>query len=566
MASSAYVAAFVLLVLSWLAPNHYPPWTSFHGEMLAACSALTLLFAGTQGRRSMSLPPDALILLLATLIPLVQWFSGLIHYVGDLVLGEAYLAVLAFSVIAGRAATDHANRSQALVFLAATLVVSATLSSLVSIYQWSDFRWAGAWISAHPPGGRWFGNLGQPNHLATLLAFGVASLAYLISKGMIGRFPSCALMLIMLLSMGMTQSRLVIGFGLLVSGSTFLCRMSLGTRVFVLSAVAFATIVWCLAPALNELGGHAALASVSERLDVGVREVIWNQSILAIAASPWVGHGWLQTPVALARVVDVDVWARPVLYAHNFFLDLMIWVGFPLGLIMAALVAIRFAWLVKMSRNVDLLYGLVIFSAFLLHACLEFPFAYMYFLVPVGYVLGCVSDRGGVDCSVSVIRVLVVLSLVLTSALTMRYMGIEAAVRDARFKADDTMAMSSDVSRFDAAPFDQWSAYVNALNANPLTVSDVEQAEEIRLVSIRLPDQWSVRRAVLSNIATKRFDLACEDLARYGHLFGRIRLERFQGTFANLARHHEQVRDFISMKGTGGPACGVLGAPSKGGL
>ncbi len=123
------------------------------------------------------------------------------------------------------------------------------------------------------------------------------------------------------------------------------------------------------------------------------RMVIWKQMVAAIAQSPWLGYGWRQTMVAHRHGVAVVPGNTPTEYAHNLPLDILAWVGVPLGLLLLLLFG---GWLLRTLRNLKDPTELLLFLAtmpVLVHSMLEFPFAYAFFLFTTAWLFGNLHGR-----------------------------------------------------------------------------------------------------------------------------------------------------------------------------
>jgi hypothetical protein len=123
------------------------------------------------------------------------------------------------------------------------------------------------------------------------------------------------------------------------------------------------------------------------------RMVIWKQMLAAIDQSPWLGYGWRQTMVAHRHGVDSVPGSTPTEYAHNLALDIVAWVGIPLGLLLLLLLA---WWLLRTVKDVKNSTELVLVSAtipVMVHSMLEFPFAYAFFLFTTAWFLGALHAR-----------------------------------------------------------------------------------------------------------------------------------------------------------------------------
>ncbi len=81
---------------------------------------------------------------------------------------------------------------------------------------------------------------------------------------------------------------------------------------------------------------------------MGPREAIWLHFWAAIQEHPWLGYGFGQGVLALREVAAHVRPSRNTIYAHNFVLDLMTWVGIPLGLALAAALG---GWMLSWLRR-----------------------------------------------------------------------------------------------------------------------------------------------------------------------------------------------------------------------
>ena len=114
--------------------------------------------------------------------------------------------------------------------------------------------------------------------------------------------------------------------------------------------------------------------------------------------APWFGYGWnkvgrAQLATALAHP-SANHWYGD---SHNLVLDVVLWAGIPLGLLLSALLA---WWLVRQVRRCndpDRWALLLAIAAVLLHAMVEYPHNYLYFLLPVGLMIGLLE--GGPQAS-----------------------------------------------------------------------------------------------------------------------------------------------------------------------
>ena len=91
-ASLGWVLLAIALALPWLVPIHSRPWTGFHADFLAAAvflAALSAAFVLTRGR--WSFPASSAVLIGLSVVPLLQYLSGLVFFAADAFLASLYL-------------------------------------------------------------------------------------------------------------------------------------------------------------------------------------------------------------------------------------------------------------------------------------------------------------------------------------------------------------------------------------------------------------------------------------------------------------------------------------------
>ena len=385
------VLGWAALVAAWLAPNHYPPWTSFHGEAAAFAALCCLLAAracrGTPVRGGAVVWPGLLLVLLIT----VQWAAGQIPYAGDALVSALFVigAVIAFW-LGQDAGRDRAGET--LHWLATALVAGAVLNVFIGLLQWQHLEQTlGIFAADRGPDMRVYGNLGQPNHLATLCLMGIVGALWLRSKARIRRWHFVLLASWLSFGLVLTESRA----GLL--GAVVMGLLLLWGRRWLPGARKFVSVWWgalaagyVLVPRVNEF--LLLAPGRTQRLgDDNQRFVMWRQAVAAIQDAPWVGHGWRQTMRALKHAANDVPGILATDYAHNLVLDILVWVGVPLGVLLIGLAGFL---LVRAWRRIADAKQLLLLAAavpVLVHSQFEFPFAYAYFLFPAAWLLGALA-------------------------------------------------------------------------------------------------------------------------------------------------------------------------------
>ena len=356
-------------------------------------AALILFLAGSvSDSRSIRLPFSALAFFIV-LIALVwmQWGGGLITYSGDALLCSLFLAGTGFAWYLGaHTAFVYKEPNRVLILAAVLTVVAACASSFIAVLQWLN-QDEGMWFFVAERGlNRPYANLAQPNLLATLLVMGVV-FAYLLHLRQCIRTWQL-LVITVGLSFGLitTESRagLLSAFCL---GIFFLVRAEpkwrLGEWRIVATWWGLLLVLASLWRPLNELLKLQPTRQIDLAANDGRLE-IWRQVIAGISEAPWFGYGWRQTGTAQRIGVDVFPGDLPTDYAHNVMLDVLAWVGLPLGILLLLFGA---WWVLRTIGNLKNATDFVLFAVtipFLVHSMVEFPFAYAFFLFPIAWIFG----------------------------------------------------------------------------------------------------------------------------------------------------------------------------------
>ena len=128
--------AFALLA-AWLAPNHYPPWTSFHGELAGFVALGLFCLAALVDGNPITFDKTIAVFVAIGLLIGIQWASGQIAYGGDAIVSCMYIAGLAMAWWLGINSTRTASQMRVAVLLfAAICVTSASIATFIALLQW----------------------------------------------------------------------------------------------------------------------------------------------------------------------------------------------------------------------------------------------------------------------------------------------------------------------------------------------------------------------------------------------------------------------------------------------
>ena len=279
------------------------------------------------------------------------------------------------------------------------LVVAATASSLIALVQVVAPAWPdGDWIARSAEVGRAVGNLRQPNHLCSLLLWGMVALVWLCEARRFDRAFGLALAVVMMLAVVLSASRSgLVGAVLLALWGLLDRRLSGRARIALLLAPLAYAVLWYATAAWAQQAQQAFTGQnrFSTAGDISSsRFAIWRDTLALIRADPWFGVGfgefnfaWTLTPFPSRPVAFFD-------HAHNLPLHLAAELGLPLATLVLALLGFTLwrAWCASRVADHDLAAlsraAWVMVAMVGVHSLLEYPLWYAYFLLPACFALG----------------------------------------------------------------------------------------------------------------------------------------------------------------------------------
>ena len=430
--------------LPWLLPAHLPPWPTFDAELIAAAALLAAagwaLWA-VRGRWQV----DALAagFVLAACVPPLQALCGLLAFPAEAALASLYLTGFALALLVARHA-EEAAPGRLIEALLASLALAALLSTGMALCQWLNVDIAGALVAGLPAGGRPAANVGQINNLATLLAWGLVALWWAYAHRKLGAAVGTLGAAFLLLGLALTQSRTgLLAAALLGAAAWFQAPQGAQPRPSRAAVLGLALWLAILVFAVGPMGAwllDAGGRSLQDQVSPGKRPEIWRLAFEAIAQHPWIGQGWNQgVPAHVALAERFPALHVTVQHMHNLVLDLMLWNGVPLALLMIAGLVLWFRqqWRGRLSQDQRLL--LLALGVFVLHAMLELPHVLAFFLVPVALMMGTLAAwrpaRTLLRLPRPAVGVLVALHALALVLMFADYRRIEEDARAARFRA-----------------------------------------------------------------------------------------------------------------------------------
>ncbi len=542
-----------LLLLSWLQPNHYLPWVSWHSEGLAFVSVILVAFWGTlrvatQPKSGIvSIPYTVSPLLVVAVLVWIQTATGQVSFAGDALTYSFYLTLSMACLSLGFA---DSKRKKHLTLLAVTLILGSVFSFILLMAQaldlYEDTIWINRMLQFRRPGG----NLGQPNQLATLILMGIASVAYLFESKKLGRFCASLFAAILILGLAATESRtgalslLALVIGWLVWRQRLASALSGPVLGIFIATYLIAIWSWPMA-----LDGYHFNEGAKSAVDVsaGARWIVWPQLVEAAFQRPWFGWGLGQVSSALNSVAHGYEKGESFTFAHNLILDLTLGIGIPLTILIVLVAMVWFWRRIKSISDFSSWYSLAVILPVGVHSMLEFPFVYAYFLAPVMYAVGTLDGHYGqgnalrVNAKAALALVTVMGSLMMWSAF--EYLQIEEDFRIVRFEALRLGKTPVAYERPEITLLTQLDALLDGGRIVPTPGMSVVQIELSRKVALKFPWPATQNRYALSLALNGHVDEAVRQLKVMRTLHGEKSYAQIKLYWASLAEEkHPQLK------------------------
>ena len=444
--TSFWISVWVIaLSLSWLIPNHYPPWAAFHADayiaiLLMLTSAAVIMIS----RRSIEWSSLTLLVAILVPVPWLQYSAGMMPFAGQASITTAYLLGLLVALLTGyRWAQTSPDQLVDGLFLA--IGFASVFSVNLQLQTWLGLMETGIFDlwSMGLVGDRPYANLGQPNQLATLLLWGLLACGWAYSSQKIRSFPALLMSGFLLIGIALTQSRTAwLGLTLIVA-FVWIWRRHWHSRWVPWAATGLFVFFWFCPLLLRELSQALLLSSeqnfLREPLQGELRPLAWRLFLGAVLERPWLGYGWREVGHAqLGVATNFPALHATFGHAHNLFLDLVLWLGLPIGLFVSGALVWWFVSSVRAVSDAKDAILILFVGVIGIHAMLELPLHYAYFLLPTGLVLGVLNQRSGKQTIWTsprwILAVLWLASVLLLSGIVRDYFRVESSFQALRFE------------------------------------------------------------------------------------------------------------------------------------
>ncbi|NAR47102.1 hypothetical protein GPS60_05495 [Acinetobacter haemolyticus] len=356
----------LLLILSWLYPFHYYPWIVAENEffiLLLSMIMSFLLFKYKYVKVNEFIFFPIVILILS-------FFQYLIiesYYLEDLVVISIYMLFIALMLLLGEVFLTGVNIG----FILKVIILLCFLNSIIMFLQY--FNVNNMFVLEHSGMKRFYGNIGQPNHISTLFLMGVVSLLILYKRKKISFLSLYILSIYLTFFIFLTGSRagLLTFFILIMIGSILQNNRKFDTLFF--GSLILIYMFFSYSFSVNSRNNLKVIeSSVSDS-----RLILWKDSISSVIENPWLGYG--VNGVRTSRLFSSLNFKVSYVSSHNIFIDFFLWFGVIGGLLCIIYGLYLFIKIYKDRKNC---YGILLFlTPFIVHSLLEYPFRYLYFLI-----------------------------------------------------------------------------------------------------------------------------------------------------------------------------------------
>lgn len=401
--------AALLVTLAFVFPLHLAPWATFHSEFLFGLAVLLLASIHLDRVPRVDIPFHVIGVAVVAMVVLHVALGGLFPR-------DSAWTIALYAVVAALAYHVGSQRQDGRRFaiILAPVAAAAVLSAMIACLQWTGTLAKGDWDPAFffpsPGGGRTASNIAQANNFGTLLVIGIWCVLFLLRRPW-QTIPArratnlAAFLTIVLLTLGIYLSGSRTALLNLLLAPLLVAAWQWWRREPVLSPL----LVWTVAPLALLLVLQMVMPPVAEWLglpqppedrsltDDSARLRLWSMAWAAVMESPWWGHGLTAMAEAHLRLSPIygAIDYRIAAHAHNTVLDLFLMFGIPVGGAIAAGVAWLWwrGW--RAADEPGRLFVWLMCTAMLVHAMLEYPLHYGFFLWLLCLLLGYLTGQPG---------------------------------------------------------------------------------------------------------------------------------------------------------------------------
>lgn len=379
MKKELYLSFSFFIILSFLNNEHYFPWTTFDSEVYvfyAIFSVFIIFFLRSPKKTEISNLSFLLFFLLLISLFHYNYYEFKQNYFSF----NLYLIlILIFSII------SVSEDDKLIDFLIFSIFISSILTSLIAVFQFLNLEYISIYIKENNSS-RYAGNLGQPNHMGTLMLMGFYSFLYIYDKY---KFNIIFIsMPLLIFGMVLTQSRTVwvavfISFVILILKWKYINKE---IRIYILSLPVIYMII-------NQLLKIFTISGVdpSQRVQVDAARInLWHDFLRTIPEFNIFGIGLKN--IEYYNFIYGEKFSYHIISYHNIVMDMCAIFGvFSLIFWFYFLIKILNIFL-NLEKTSDIMIYMIL-MVIVNHAMFEFPLYYGYFILPLIMIFNYLDQK-----------------------------------------------------------------------------------------------------------------------------------------------------------------------------
>lgn len=493
-----YAILGMSIAFSYLLPIHIHPLRTFYQDAIVILGLLLTIFSLSLNEQ-LKLRFSGLCLISTGIVVAIfcQFFFGNSQDIEDLLIPCLYLLLLPFAYSVGASLSAERELAEKLCLaFAYAYLVAGLLSVAMQIVQVTGLR-IDTLVMFIPKAvffPRPYANVAQPNQLALMLCFALASTWFLYSRMKISKGLAVAGTGVLIIGLVLTQSR--IGWIILPLFCFYIWKTQIaenGQQIPKLILILLPVVYFLMVFSLSFIISHFGFSGGSVAEHVGGRSErmgLWRQAWSMAAHHPWSGVGWSgfgPAQVSIAADFPSSTYAE---HAHNIVLNFAAELGWPL----TVLVFVGLAWwfyragLQPVKTSARQFAVLCLIGVFV-HSLVEFPLWYGYVLFPTAILMGMLHQmrwpEGGVMLPKALITPVVALAVFFMGAVTWDYQRVVKGFNVLRWEQSGTKVDLHALEQPEFTLFPQFFAYFKLMKTEP--------AEGMSAETIAYAEHWTPR-------------------------------------------------------------------------
>ncbi|MFN3731142.1 MAG: Wzy polymerase domain-containing protein [Comamonas testosteroni] len=428
------IFSYLLITFSLLVANVSNPWTTFWMEFTAGLGVLLGVATLFLNKKLLIQKNIAIVIVIFSIFLAIDYLLRNNIYHGDNLIAFLYIYFFLISICFGWNFNFSLERYAFFCIFVAIFCIGILLA------QWIGIDLDKMYFRELAPGARVYANMGQPNHLATVLVWSGVLSIFLNSEKKLSDNLTIVFLVLIAFSQSLTQSRtsflsLLVTFFVAIflfkeSGRSVPIRK---IGLWMACVLFFSTML----PLLQEVLDMRAERSLYE-MGVGTsRTAHWLSMLDAVAKKPIFGYGWLHAAEAHITGTNYAIKESIFQYSHNLILDVTLWAGIPFGIIISFVIFWGVVSCLRSSLSTSQKYSFLLVVVFLVHCMLEFPYAYLHLLIPAGIFVGhCCHKNNSNEQYLSRFHsaIILMIGVFLSLIVVYDYWGIEKKTTALRFE------------------------------------------------------------------------------------------------------------------------------------